>query len=96
MTSKTFAGRVEASRLAFADALTRQEYGLSFGQYCSSILIDAIEDAGMLPQLDAAKTVHSKQRAASFITEFHRTATHPEVGLLDDEHVRDLMASRYE
>ena len=42
MATKTFSGRADAEKILLADALARQEYGLSFGQYCSGVLVDYI------------------------------------------------------
>lgn len=43
MATRTFSGRVDEGALAFADALARRDYGLSFGQYCGTILLDSIQ-----------------------------------------------------
>lgn len=49
MATKTFSGRADAEKILLADALARQEYGLSFGQYCSGVLVDYICETGALP-----------------------------------------------
>ena len=46
MATKTFSGRADAEKILLADALARQEYGLSFGQYCSGVLVDYICETG--------------------------------------------------
>lgn len=33
MATKTFSSRADAEKLAYADALAKKEYGMSFGQY---------------------------------------------------------------
>lgn len=97
MATKTFSGRAEGEAIAFADALLRREYGLSFGQYCGTVLLDSICETGQLPPLGAGRPVgEEKRRALSFIKGFagqHRNAS---VGALSDEEIRDLIASRYE
>ena len=52
MTTKTFSSRVDAEKLAYADAMARQRFGMSFGQYCGSVLIDAIREGTDLPEPD--------------------------------------------
>lgn len=94
MATKTFSGRVDEEALAFADALARREYGLSFGQYCGTILLDSIQVTGVMPSLPSPSP--SKGDAASFIKGFASRARHPEVGRLSDAEVRAMIASRYE
>ena len=60
MATKTFSGRADAEKILLADALARQEYGLSFGQYCSGVLVDYICETGALPDT----RVHSKHQGS--------------------------------
>ncbi|MDO5118347.1 MAG: hypothetical protein Q4D34_07665, partial [Eggerthellaceae bacterium] len=64
MPTKTFSGRAEEKKLSYADSLVRRRFGMSFGQYCATILIDAIYDGADLPELgkDADKLA-KRQRA---------------------------------
>lgn len=94
MATRTFSGRVDEGTLAFADALARRDYGLSFGQYCGTILLDSIQATGSMPSLSSPSP--SKGDAASFIKGFASRACHPEVGRMSDAEVRDMVASRYE
>ncbi|MEC4273102.1 hypothetical protein VJ923_08020 [Adlercreutzia sp. R25] len=94
MATKTFSGRVDEGALAFADALAQREYGLSFGQYCGTVLLDSIQTTGTMPSLVAPSS--GKSDAAAFIKGFAARARHPEVGRLSDAEVRDLIAGRYE
>lgn len=43
MPTKTFAGRTDEKNLAYMNAVTQAQFGLSYGQYCSSVLIDAVK-----------------------------------------------------
>lgn len=96
MATRTFSGRVDEGALAFADALARRDYGLSFGQYCGTILLDSIQATGNMPSLPTSSPSPSKGDAASFIKGFASRARHPEVGRMSDTEVRDMIASRYE
>ena len=49
MATKTFSGRVDTKKLEFAESIAQREAGMSFGQFCSTQLLDYICDAGSLP-----------------------------------------------
>ena len=95
MATKTFSSRADEKALAFADALAHQEYGLSFGQYCGTVLLDAIERTGKMPNLVVDGLAEQKKRAATFIKGFASRAHDSAIGTLSDSEVRDLIASRY-
>lgn len=95
MSTRIFSSRADESVLAFADALARQEYGLSFGQYCGTVLLDAIERTGKMPELVADELTEQKKWAAAFIKGFASREHDSRVGKLSDVEVRDLIASRY-
>lgn len=96
MATKTFSSRAEESSLAFADALARREYGLSFGQYCGTVLLDAIESMGSMPQLECRERRADKERAVGVIKGFAARAVNPVIGHMSDGEIRDLVAGRYE
>lgn len=96
MTTKTFSARADEGALAFADALARKQYGLSFGQYCGTVLIEDIQWSGRMPTLSASRASKEKQRAAAFIKDFPSRVRNPVVGRMSDAEIRDLIASRYE
>lgn len=95
MATKIFSSRADESGLAFADALARKEYGLSFGQYCGTILIDAITASGKMPALDQPAPSNAKQQAATLLKGFTARVRDPEIGRLSDEGIRELIAGRY-
>lgn len=96
MATRTFSGRADDSALAFADAIAQRDFGLSFGQYCSTVLLDSIQQTGCMPSLSNSTDDKAKSQAASFIKNFHLHASHPEIARLSDEQTRDLIGSRYE
>lgn len=50
VSTKTFSGRVDTKKLEFAESVARRESGISFGQYCSTELLDYICATGTLPK----------------------------------------------
>lgn len=96
MATKTFSGRADASGLAYADALTRERFGLSFGQYCSSILIDAIQQGAELPDAPRNGKLAAKRKAVQALKGFSLSHKNAEIGHMTDAQIADLIASRYE
>ena len=92
--STTFSGRIDEADLAFANAVTRDRFGISFGQYCGSILIDAIRRGEELPQ--ARRSGDNPQSQAVVRMKELSTLPHDEaIGRLSDDELRDLRARRY-
>ena len=96
MATKTFSGRANADELAYADSIARAQYGISFGQYCSGILLRAIQQTGKLPNLGNNALRPQKEEALNVIKGFSQHVTHPEVASLDESQIKDLIASKYE
>lgn len=49
MATKTFSGRVDVKKLEYAESVAQRDAGMSFGQFCSTQLLDYVCDAGSLP-----------------------------------------------
>lgn len=96
MATKIFSSRADEDSLAYADSLARREYGLSFGQYCGTVLLDAIGRMGRMPDLADDEGRPERIEAAAFMKSFASRARRPEVGRLSDEQVKALIASRYD
>lgn len=96
MATKTISSRVDEDQLTFAESLTRQAYGQSFGQYIASTLIPEIELSGHLPEFDHVDRDNKQNQALEFIRTFPDTVRDLEIGLMTDEEIKDLVASRYE
>lgn len=96
MATKTFSSRASEERLAFAEALCRQEFGLSYGQYCGTILLDEICNTGAMPRFGRPRVPRTKEQAASFIRDFGGRHHNVTIGKLSDDQMRELVASRYE
>ncbi|MDO4532848.1 MAG: hypothetical protein Q4C36_03915 [Coriobacteriia bacterium] len=96
MPTRTFSGRAEEKKLAYADNLVRRRFGVSFGQYCATILVDAIYDGGDLPEPSKnADKLAKRQRALQGMKELSLEFVNSEVAALDDVEVKELIASRY-
>lgn len=96
MATRTFSSRADERQLSFAEALSRREYGMSYGQYCGTVLLSSIEATGTLPHATKAPEDERKQAAASLIKGFSARARNPEVARLSDEDIRELIAGRYD
>ena len=96
MATKVFSSRADEGLLAYADALARREFGLSYGQYCGTVLLEAIKRGGRLPQPDLPEESSAKMRAASFLKGFAQRKHNEDIGMMSDEEIRELIASRYE
>ena len=97
MPTKTFSGRADERLLAYADALTQREYDMSFGQYCGSMLVEAVFDMKRLPELAGAQeALGRKEEAIATIRGFSERPHNADIGRMTDGQLRDLIASRYE
>ena len=96
MATKTFSSRADAEKLAYADALAKKEYGMSFGQYCGTVLLDGIEQTGELPRYKNEDELERKKRATEFMKNFSSYPHDERIGRMTDEELKDLIASRYE
>lgn len=95
MPTKTFSSRADAQKLSFANGLTRRELGMSFGQYCGSVVLDSICESASLPDLGSQKPASARVRAAEALKGISTRFSNPEIAQLSDAEVRDLLASRY-
>ena len=96
MATKTFSSRADERRLAYADAITRKKYGMSFGQYCGSILLDAIYNGAELPDAQSAGTLDRKASAIATMKSLSARPHDEGIGRMSDAEVKQLIASRYE
>ena len=96
MATKTFSSRADAAALAYADSVTRAQFGMSFGQYCGSVLIEAIRNGVELPR---PSDLAAQKRKASAIATIKSIAEKPHdaaIGRMSDDQIKNLIASRYE
>ena len=96
MATKTFSGRADERRLADAEARARRDYGVSYGTYCGTILLDVIDDQGGLPRPSRnAGVLETRQQAWSRMKERCAVFDNPAVAAMSDEELKDLVAERY-
>ena len=96
MATKTFSSRTSESDLAYMDAPVRAEFGMSYGQYCGSILIDAIRSGEKLPQPRKADEAARRASAVESMKAFSLKHRNVEIGSMTDGEIKQLIASRYE
>ena len=96
MATKTFSGRADADKLAYADALAEKSFGMSFGQYCSSVLLENIHTRHAFPQLQEEDSLQDRrQKALSRLREMSIRLEGSELADMTDEEMKQIIASRY-
>ena len=95
MSTTTFAGRASEEDLAFMNALTRQRFGMSFGQYCGSVLIQAARQGIDLPQPDETAADFRRKAAVAKMKELSGRPGNSQIARMSDAEIKDLVASRY-
>ncbi len=95
MATKTFSSRADEKRLAYADSLTRKHFNMSYGQYCGSILLDAICEGMSLPQPSGEES-SAKTTAIARMKAISQRKHNARIGKMSDQEIKDLIASRYE
>lgn len=95
MATKTFSGRAEERDLAFANALAHEQLGISYGQYCGSLLIEALKEGASLPAPKNTAKQNKKIAALEAIKGFASHSHNPEIGNMSDSELKELIAGRY-
>ena len=95
MATKVFSSRADAGGLAYADAVARERFGMSFGQYCGSVLVEAVRQGAELPSVPQPDGGSAKARAIASIKAIASRPHDAAVGRMTDEEIDDLLASRY-
>lgn len=96
MATKTFSSRVNEEDYAYADAITHQEFGMSYGQYCGSVLIDALRQGAELPHPPHTNETQRRKKAIDEMKAFSSRPHNEAIGLMSDNELKDMIASRYE
>lgn len=96
MPTKTFSGRAELDKLAYADALAMQEYGISYGQFCSSILLDFIQEKRALPAVGLEAGLQQQRiDALKRLRAMGKRLEGSKLATMSDEEMKQQIASRY-
>ena len=95
MATKTFSSRADEASLAYADAMAHERFGISFGQYCGSVLIDAIRQGAELPEPPREDVAERKAAAVSKLKALSSLPHDASIGRMSDDQIDDLIASRY-
>ena len=97
MPTKTFSGRAEERDLRFADALAREQFGVSFGTYCATTFIQALKSGAELPHAPESEESKRKHLAIAAMKRICDVEPiNPDIGRMSDAEIKDLIASRYE
>ena len=95
MATKTFSSGAESEALAYADSITREKFGMSFGQYCGSLLLEAVSQGAELPY-PPLHPKDRKTRAIDTLKAFPNRPHNTSTGTMTNEQIDELIASRYE
>ncbi len=83
MATKTFSGRVDSKKLEYADAIAKRagvskallfhyfKEGVSFGQYCSTELLDYVCATGTLPRFGKQRTQADPYSTMRLLSRIH-------------------------
>lgn len=96
MATRTFSSRADETALEYADALTHQQFGMSYGQYCGSVLIEAIRQGAELPRPPQTDETERRKDAVAKMKAFSARAHDETVGHMSDDEIKHLIAGRYE
>lgn len=96
MSTKTFSSRVDAGKLAVADAIVRNEFGVSYGQYCGGILLDYISSTGSVPKMKTDAGSKAKVAAFKSMKNFSDCNSNTEVGHMSDDEIKALIGGKYD
>lgn len=97
MATKTFSGRAEEDKLAYADALTQREYGISYGQYCATVLLNQVQLQHALPVFARENDAPTRRVAALHrLREMSEQLRGSKLATMDEGEMKALVASRYE
>lgn len=93
-TTKTFAGRIDATLLETVEAITQRDAGMSFGQYCCQ-LANNINAHGKLPTIRQPKLTNpAAERWRQAMEEYQDHPGMKKLAQLSDEDVREMVRGR--
>ncbi|WP_283169716.1 hypothetical protein [Curtanaerobium respiraculi] len=100
MPTKTFSGRADAEKLKLANAATKRDAQMTFGQFCSTALVDYICEHNALPDLQPTRKNPSAFAVLRNLAGKHGSSAlsgrgDPAIGSMSDEQIEELIASRY-
>ena len=97
MATKTFSGRAEEGKLAYADALAQRDHDMSYGQYCATVLLDQIQLSHALPQLPQPDgELEKRLQALHRMRKMSDRLRGSRLASMSDDELKELVASRYE
>ncbi len=76
-------------------SIARSQFGMSFGQYCGSVLIKAMKQGAQLPTGSDNSYHDPKASAIATIKGIASLPHNADIGHLSDSQIKDMIASRY-
>ena len=95
MKTKTFSGRASMDKLAFADALAEREFGMSYGQFCSSTMLDYVCEHRSFPDVSSSEQAAERAGAFTRLREMGKRLEGSSLADLDDAQMKERIAGRY-
>ena len=96
METKTFSGRANKHKLAYADALAEREFGMSYGQLCSSVMLDYVCAQHAFPNMVLpADEEQQRLRALERLREMGKRLEGSSLATLNDADIKERIAERY-
>ena len=97
MPTKTFSGRGDVDALAYADALAERDYGMSYGQFCGSVLLDYVRTQQALPRIGQTQDARQQRiNALRRMREMSERLADSSLATMTDSELKDRIASRYD
>lgn len=95
MASRSFSITAEEAAFEYADEATHQLFGMSYGEYCGSVLIKAIQQGVELPKASHIDEADQRKNAVAKMQAFSKHAHNEAIGHMSDEEIKNLISVRY-
>lgn len=96
MPTVVMSTRVDADQLKFADKLAKEKYGCNFAKFCK-MMLSQISINKAMPIVENKPKIPDKERKRILVSikKIGENPAHPEIALMSDKEIRDLIAERY-
>ena len=97
MATQVFSARADADKLKYADNIARRECGMSFAQYCGTVVLNYVCERRHLPvskEKMKAEEIERKKKALRDIQEIAESLRGTDAENLTDEQVKWMIRSR--
>ena len=97
MATQVFSARADADKLKYADNIARRECGMSFAQYCGTVVLNNVCERRHLPvskEKMKAEEIERKKKALRDIQEIAESLRGTDAENLTDEQVKWMIRNR--